>query len=164
MKARDIMGFTEPNLRLSEGRGAFGLPAMLTRLRAAGLSGRGFVVLDHVCRETGRVRRSTVEIVARSVDVVIVAAGFGVASDWFQDLECHPDTTVRIGRRAMAVRAERVDAEARSQAMTTYARQHPAAARRLTRLMGFAVDGTDVDYRAVGAALHMLRLQSPPPA
>lgn len=153
------MGLSQPPVHPFVVRHAFGVPAMLVRLGAAGLPGRGFVVLDHVCRVTGRVRHSMVKVVSRSDDVVTVAAGFGGGSDWFQDLECHPETTVRIGRRAIAVRAERVDAEARSQAMIAYAGCHPAAARRLTRLLGFAVDGPDVNYRAVGAALHMLRLR-----
>ncbi|MFB9236019.1 hypothetical protein ACFFWC_10750 [Plantactinospora siamensis] len=42
--------------------------------------------------------------------------------------------------------------------MVRYAPRHPFAARRLCRLMGYEVDGSTADYRAVGARIPFLRL------
>lgn len=140
-------------------RWAFRLPIWLYRVGAGGLLGSRFVLINHLGRVTGRPRQTVVEVVSRTGDAITVAAGFGPGSDWYRNLLAHPQTTIQVGRRRLEVTAQRIDAETRTEAMLEYAHRHPGAARKLTKFMGYTVDGSDTDYAAVAHALHMLRFQ-----
>ena len=97
------------------------------------------------------------EVVLTRGDQFVVAAGFGPGSDWYRNLSKNPSTVIQVGRRRIAVTAERVNRSDRESAMAEYANAHPRAAASLARFMGFEIDGSEADYRRVGAALHMLR-------
>lgn len=140
-------------------RWAFRLPVLLYRAGLGGWLGSRFVLINHIGRKSGRALQTVVEVVARTGDAVTVAAGFGPGSDWYRNLLAHPDTTVQLGTHRIDVRAQRIGAQERADAMLDYAHRHPRAARKLTKFMGYTVDGGDADYRAVGRALHMVRFQ-----
>ncbi|MEV0271474.1 nitroreductase family deazaflavin-dependent oxidoreductase [Hamadaea sp. NPDC050747] len=140
-------------------RWAFRLPILLYRLRLGAFLGSRFVLINHIGRKTGQPRQTVVEVVSRADNAVTVAAGFGPGSDWYRNLLVHPSTTIQLGSHHLAVQAHRIDADARAEAMLDYAHRHPGAARKLTKFMGYTVDGSDADYAAVGRALHMLRFQ-----
>lgn len=90
---------------------------------------------------------------------VMVVSGFGPGSDWYRNLLARPDASIHLGARYMRVRAVPLPPEAAAEVMLGYARRHPQAARRLARFMGFAVDGSEDDYRAVGRELPAMRLE-----
>lgn len=140
-------------------RALFRLPVHLYRWRLGVLLGRRFVLINHVGRTTGLPRQAVVEVVARdaATGAVTVAAGFGAGSDWYQNLLAHPDATIQMGSRTIPVRAAPLTEDQAAEAMVDYACRHPRAARALTRLLGFRVDGTEADYRAVGRRLPMVR-------
>lgn len=137
----------------------FRAPILLYRAGLGGLLGSRFVLIKHIGRKTGLVRHTVVEVVGWDNDEVTVAAGFGPGSDWYRNLLAHPDTTIQIGPRKLAVNAERLPDPERGEAMLDYAHRHRRAALGLARFMGFTVDGSDADYRAMGIALHMLRFK-----
>ena len=60
----------------------------------------------------------------------------------------------------MAVHAEFLDAAVGGDEMVDYARRNPTAARNLAKFMGFAVDGSEADYRAAGEQLPFVALRS----
>lgn len=138
----------------------FRLPIQLYRLGLGGLMGQRFVLIHHVGRRTGLPREAVVEVVAREPDTgaVVVASGFGPRSDWYQNLLATPDVEIELGRTRLAVHAEVLEAEQAGTRMVDYAHRHPGAARSLSGLMGYEVDGTDDGYRRVGASLPMVRL------
>ena len=94
----------------------------------------------------------------RATGAVTVVSGFGPGSDWYRNLLAHPGASIQLGARFIQVQAVPVPPAQAAEVMVDYARRHPRAARRLSRFMGFVVDGSDDDYRAVGRQVPVLRL------
>jgi deazaflavin-dependent oxidoreductase (nitroreductase family) len=137
----------------------FRAPILLYRVGLGRLLGSRFILLHHIGRNSGRQRRTVLEVVRREGDEVTVAAGFGPGSDWYLNVLAHPGTTVQIGGRQVAATAHEPGPAERAHATVDYARRHPRAARRLARFMGFSIDGGEPDYRAMGRTLHMIRFE-----
>jgi deazaflavin-dependent oxidoreductase (nitroreductase family) len=140
---------------------AYRLPVWLYRARLGCLLGHRFVLINHTGRTSGRLRQVVVEVAAleRYSGAVTVVSGFGPGSDWYHNLLAHAEASIQLGGRTIAVRAVPVPPDQAAEVMADYARRHPRAARALARFMGFAVDGSDADCRAVGRRLPVLRLE-----
>lgn len=145
-------------------RALFRAPLLLYRAGLGGLLGRRFVLIDHIGRSSGLRRQVVVEVVERDpyTGAVTVASGFGAKSDWYLNLLAHPDVTIQVGSGSRDVRAVALPASEAADAMAGYAGRHPRAARALSRFMGFRVDGTVADYRAVGGQIPMVRFEARP--
>lgn len=141
-------------------RALFRLPGWLYRARLGFLLGHRIVLIEHVGRSSGRRREVVVEVVDRDpgTGTVVVASAFGPRADWYRNLLVHPEARIRLSRRSLRVRASPLEKEQSAEAMLSYARRHPRAAPRLAAFMGYRVDGTDEDFRAVGRRVPMLRL------
>ncbi|MCA9851392.1 MAG: nitroreductase family deazaflavin-dependent oxidoreductase [Dehalococcoidia bacterium] len=137
----------------------FRAPIWLYRLHLGWLLGGRFLLMEHVGRRSGLVRRVVVEVVHhdRDADTYTVASGFGPRSDWYLNLKEHPDIAIRVGRRYLAVRAHFLSADEGADVMERYAREHTKAAPELAKFMGFQVDGSAEDYRAVGREVPFVR-------
>jgi deazaflavin-dependent oxidoreductase (nitroreductase family) len=144
------------------GRFLFRLPLWLYRARLGALLGRRFVLIHHIGRVSGRTRQVVVEVVEHDAATgsVIVASGFGPTADWYRNLLAHPQVSIQVGARALAVRAVPLDEVEAGEAMVRYARRHRVAARGLGRFMGFEADGTEAGYRDIGRRIPMLRLET----
>lgn len=144
-------------------RWAFRLPITFYRWRLGGLLDGRFVLLTHTGRVSGLPRR-VVEVVERdrSTGVVSVASGFGPRTDWYRNVLAHPEVTFQVGRRVHDGVAQPLGPEQGAELMARYAPRHPRAARRLCAFMGFEVDGSEDDYRAVGGRIPFVRLTPTP--
>ncbi len=151
----------QPRRQAGAVRLLYRLPVWLYRARLGWLLGHRFVMINHVGRTSGRIRQVVVEVAAleRASGVVTVVSGFGRSSDWYRNLLAHPAASIQLGGRAVAVRAVPVPPDQAAEVIAGYARRHPRAARSLSRFMGFAVDGSEQDYRAVGRQVPVLRLE-----
>lgn len=138
---------------------AFRVPVLLYRLRLGWLLGGRFMLIRHVGRNTGEPHRTVVEAVEHDeeTDSYVAASGFGTRSDWYQNLLAHPRVTIQVGRRRVEVDAVPMPSEEGGELMARYALRHDYAARKLCRFMGFEVDGSAEDYRAVGQELPFIR-------
>lgn len=138
----------------------FRQPIHLYRWRMGWVMGDRFLLLNHVGRNSGRPRQAVVEVVRHDPesDCYVICSGWGEQSQWYQNVMAAPDVSIVVGRRRLAVHAQRLDAEAAGAAMVDYAARHPGAARKLAGYLGFESDGGDESYRQVGAALPFLRL------
>lgn len=130
----------------------FRLPVHLYRWRLGWLLGHRFLLVNHVGRVSGRPRQAVIEVVDHdpATATYTVASGFGTGADWYKNLLETPDVTIRVGRHELPVTAVPLSAADGERVMAGYARRHPSTAKRLARFMGFAVDGSEADYRAVG--------------
>lgn len=148
-----------PGLPTGWRRVLFRLPIHCHHLGLGWLLGHRFVLINHVGRRTGRPRTVVVEVVDHDprAGTWTVASGFGPTADWYRNLLATPDVTIQVGRRTIPVTAHQLSAEQGADAMARYARAHPRTARRLAGFMGFEVDGSEPDYRAVGRALPFVR-------
>ena len=133
----------------------FRLPIWLYRLGLGGILGGRFLLINHVGRKSGQSRQAVVEVVRHdaATGTYIVCSGFGEHAQWFQTVMHTPDVTIQVGRRSLLVHAERLPAAAGGDEMVDYARRHPKSAAELAKFMGFAVDGSEAGYRAVGEQL-----------
>jgi deazaflavin-dependent oxidoreductase (nitroreductase family) len=137
----------------------FRAPIGLYRAHLGGLMGHRFVLIEHVGRTSGLLRRVVVEVVRYdpATDSVIVSSGWGEKSQWFQNLRAQPDVTIMLGNRRIDVHAQRLSPEEGEAEMLDYARRHPSAAKKLSGYMGFAADGSEATYREVGRQLPFIR-------
>lgn len=142
----------------------FRLPIQLYRWRLGWLLGGRFMLLTHTGRKTGRPRQVVIEVVGGEPrnGGYLACSGFGAAAAWYRNILATPTVTIQVGRRRMVAVAEPLDADAGAEAMATYASRNPWAARRLCRLMGFAVDGGEADFREVGRRLPFIRFTPRP--
>ncbi len=130
------------------------MPILLYRLGLGWLLGRRFLLLTHIGRKTGRPRQAVLEIVEHdpAAEIYYVASGFGPRSDWYRNILKTPQVTIQVGNRRMRAVARPLSPEESGEIMARYARRHPTAARRLARVLGLDVDGTEEGYRRIGEA------------
>lgn len=139
----------------------FRLPIYLYRLHLGWLLGGHFLLVNHIGRKSGQLRQVVIEVVEHdpAADTYTVAAGFGRKSDWYLNLLKTPDVTIQVGRRTLAVTAVPLTPDVGGETMVRYARRHETAARNLARFMGYQVDGTEADYRALGRELPFMQFR-----
>jgi len=130
----------------------FRLPIWCYRLGCGWVLGRRFLLLNHVGRRSGLTRQTVLEIVncEADTDTYFTAPGFGKPSDWYRNLLKTPAVSIQVRRRHMNVMAHPLTPEESGEAMVNYARHYPKAARLICRQVGYHVDGSEDDYRAVG--------------
>ncbi|MEV3922735.1 nitroreductase family deazaflavin-dependent oxidoreductase [Actinomadura coerulea] len=140
------------------------LPIRLYRLGLGPLLGRRLMLLTHTGRVSGLPRRVVIEVVQSDGDGYVAASGFGPRADWYRNIMANPDVTLQIGGRRVQATAAPIPTAEGGEIMARYAPRHPAAARQLCRLMGFAVDGGVEDYRQVGHHIPFVRFTPRPPS
>ncbi|TDD25341.1 nitroreductase family deazaflavin-dependent oxidoreductase [Nonomuraea diastatica] len=150
------------NARPPEGlsRLLFRLPLHLYRMGLGWIFGQRIMVLHHVGRVTGKRRQVVLEVIAHDAHDYgyVVASGWGPKAAWYRNLLATPDVAIQVGRRTLRVTAVPIPAEKGADIFARYASQHRVAAKLLLpRLMGFAVDGSEADFRAVGQHIPFIR-------
>jgi deazaflavin-dependent oxidoreductase (nitroreductase family) len=139
----------------------FRLPIWLYRAQLGWLMGQRFMLIRHTGRKSGLPRQVVVEVVRHDKEnrAYIVASGFGKKSQWYRNLQKTPHTTIQVGRKKYSVEADFLSPATGADEMADYARRHSVAARNLAQLMGYRVDGTEADYRALGEQIPFVALQ-----
>ncbi|MEV5407436.1 nitroreductase family deazaflavin-dependent oxidoreductase [Thermopolyspora sp. NPDC052614] len=154
----DVIKTPQPPTGLS--RLLWRLPIRLYQMRLGFLFGHRMMLLTHIGRISGKPRKAVIEVVEHDPvrGVYIAASGFGARSDWYRNLMAHPKATIEVAGRTLPVTASTFTPQEGADLMARYAMRHPKAARRLCRIMGFAVDGGESDFRAVGERIPFVRL------
>ncbi len=89
----------------------------------------------------------------------VVASGWGPTAAWYRNILHTPEVSIQVGRRTIPVTAVPLTAEEGAEIFAGYAARHRAAATYLLpRVMGFSVDGSEADFRAVGQRMPFVRL------
>lgn len=145
---------------------AFRAPLWLYSAGLGWFLGERFLELTHKGRKSSLPRRTVLEVVRydRSNGTYYVASGWGEKSDWFQNVQANPKVTVRSGRQQIHALAKRLTPEEAESELLDYARRHPRALNELSRFMGYRLDGTEEDIRALGRMIPMVAFQSVEPA
>ncbi|MEV0143869.1 MULTISPECIES: nitroreductase family deazaflavin-dependent oxidoreductase [unclassified Nonomuraea] len=138
-------------------RGLWRLPIQLYRMGLGPLLGRRIMLLTHIGRVSGLRRRAVIEIVEHDEHGYVAASGFGPRADWYRNVMATPDVVIQVGGKTLRAIAAPMGADEGAEIMARYAPRHPVAARRLCKLMGFAVDGSVKDYREVGRRIPFVR-------
>jgi deazaflavin-dependent oxidoreductase (nitroreductase family) len=113
------------------------LPIALYRLRLGWLLGQRFVLLEHIGRKSGQVRKTVVEVVGhdRASDTYYIVSGWGKRANWYQNLLATPEIAVQVGRRRLKVCAKTVPPAEGARVLLDYRQNHPLATRELSRVL-----------------------------
>ncbi len=132
---------------------AFRLPIYLFRAGLGGLLGNRFLLLNHIGRKSGLPRQAVLEVVDydQATDTYYVASGYGRSAQWFRNIQANPEVTIQVGRRKLAVTAKIFEPEESGEMMVQYAQRHPNAAKNLSRMIGYQVNGSMKGYRQIAA-------------
>lgn len=136
-------------------------PIWIYRLGLGKLLGNRFLELTHIGRKSGLPRHTVLEVVRYdpASGIYYIAVGFGKHSDWYKNVLANPHVEVRSGSGHFKAIAVQLSSEEAGEELVRYAHQHPIAFRELVQFMGYRVDGTDADTRALGQYLHMFALK-----
>ena len=134
------------------GKWFFRAPIKLYDAGLGWVMGNRFLMLNHIGRKSGLPRQAVLEVVDydAETDTYYIASGYGKNSQWYKNVVAQPEITILAGRRKMAVTAVPLPPDESGERMVRYAHRYPTAANNLTRLVGFEVDGSDDDFRAIG--------------
>jgi deazaflavin-dependent oxidoreductase (nitroreductase family) len=136
----------------------FRIPIHVYRLRLGWLFGSRLLLLNHIGRVSGKPRQTILEVAERDGDSYVVASGWGLTAAWYRNILHTPDVTIQVGRRTIPVTAVPLDKEEGAKVFVRYGSRHRTAAKyMLPRVLGFSVDGSDADFRAVGQHLPFVR-------
>jgi deazaflavin-dependent oxidoreductase (nitroreductase family) len=139
----------------------FRAPIYLYRVGLGWLFGNRILLLHHIGRVSGKQRHVILEVVEhdRTDDSFVVASGWGPSAAWYRNVLHTPDVSIQVGRRTLPVTAVPLTKDEGADVFARYASRHRAAARYLLpRVLGFSVDGSEADFRAVGQQLPFVRL------
>lgn len=136
----------------------FRMPIYLYRLKLGWLFGNRLLLLSHVGRISGKRRQTILEVAEHDDRGYVVASGWGPGASWYRNVLQTPDVSIQVGTQTIPVAATPLDNEEGAKIFLRYASQHRAAAKYvLPRALGFSVDGSDADFRAVGRHLPFVR-------
>jgi deazaflavin-dependent oxidoreductase (nitroreductase family) len=136
----------------------FRVPIYFYRVRLGWLFGHRLLLLNHIGRVSGKLRRTILEVAEYDGDSYVVASGWGPNAAWYRNILHTPDVTIQAGTRTIPVTAIPLDKDEGGDVFVRYASRHRTAARyMLPRVLGYSVDGSDADFRAVGQHLPFVR-------
>ncbi|OBI13519.1 nitroreductase [Mycobacterium sp. E2327] len=136
----------------------FRVPIHLYRLGLGWVFDGRLLLLNHTGRVSGKPRQTVLEVAERDGDTYVVASGWGPGAAWYRNILRNPDVSIQVGTRTIPVTATPLDKDEGAQVFLRYASRHRAAAKFvLPRVLGFSVDGSDADFRAVGENLPFVR-------
>ena len=127
------------------------LPIWLFRVHMGWMLGKRFLLLTHTGRKSGVARQSVLEVLVyeKASSIYYVFAGWAGKADWVLNIEKTPDVVITVGNQRLQAYATRLTPEEGERCLLVYVQKHPVAMRVLPRLMGYRVDGTEEDFRAL---------------
>ena len=138
----------------------FRLPIHLYERGLGWVFGHRMLLLNHVGRVTGKPRQVVLEVVERDArdGSYVVVSGWGSTAAWYRNVQHTPEVTIQTGRSTVPVTAVPVPTEEGADVMARYGAKHRTAAKfLLPRVMGYKVDGSVADFRAVGRQMPFIR-------
>ena len=133
-------------------RALYRLPLKLYHIGLGLLMGGRFIYLIHTGRESGLRREVVLEVVEHvdRDDIYYLASGWGKDSDWYRNILKTPQIEAQVGGRKFRGRASPVQPEQAAEVFSSYGNRHPRALQALARGMGYRIEASDTDYRALG--------------
>jgi deazaflavin-dependent oxidoreductase (nitroreductase family) len=138
----------------------FRAPIYLYRAGLGSMLGNRILVLHHIGRLSGKERQAVLEVVEHDPadDSFVVASGWRSAAAWYRNVVQNPEVAIQVGRRTIPVTAVKLTQDEGAETFARYAMKHRIAAKYLLpRVLGFSVDGSEDDFRAVGRRLPFIR-------
>lgn len=132
----------------------FKLPVILYRLRLGWLMGKRFMLLTHVGRRSGKVRRTILAVLRfdeQTREIYAVSAWKG--SDWYTNLQAAPARQVETGFVRYVPAQRTLSPEEITAAFLEYRRQRPIFSRIVCRIPGWKWDATEAEFLELARTL-----------
>jgi deazaflavin-dependent oxidoreductase (nitroreductase family) len=139
----------------------FRLPIKFYDIGLGWIFGKRLLLLAHRGRKSGVEHQTVIEVVRfdRQTRTYFVASGWGEKSDWYQNVLANPQVKVVSGRDEMQAVARKLAPVEAAEELVDYSHRHPGAWRELASFMGYKLDGTEADIRALGAMIPMIAFE-----
>ena len=126
-------------------------PVHLYRWGMGGLFGKRFVLFHHVGRKSGKQYQTVVEVVEieKETGNVIIVAGYGERTQWYQNLKQMQNTTIQQGNQKYPVSIEMISPETGADIMARYYQRYGKTTGALFSILGYEWDGTELGARQV---------------
>jgi deazaflavin-dependent oxidoreductase (nitroreductase family) len=124
------------------------LPILVYRAGLGGLLGKRFLLLEHIGRKSGLIRKAVLEVIRYDEfqDVYYVVSAFGDRSDWYRNIIKNPDVRIQVGRMWRMAHAQVLASDRSEKEILSYAKRNPKIFRALAeRLLGYEVGESDQD-------------------
>ncbi len=138
----------------------FRMPISCYRLKLGWLFGSRLLLLNHVGCVSGKPRETILEVAEHDAtdDSYVVASGWGPTATWYRNILHTPEVSIQVGVRTIPVIAVLLEEDEGADIFVRYASRHRTTAKYvLPRILGFSVDGSDADFRAVGQQMPFVR-------
>jgi deazaflavin-dependent oxidoreductase (nitroreductase family) len=118
----------------------FKIPVVIARMGFAGwerLIGVEWMLLTTVGRKSGKKRYSMVDVLLhdKESDTYFIEVGFGKRSDWYRNIQAHPNFKAQVGRRKFPATAEALPREKTADVMVEFVRKRPAYAKSVMKMV-----------------------------
>ena len=139
----------------------FRAPNFLYRARLGFLLGSRFLMIEHRGRSSGRLYRTVVEVVGRSLDKRewFVVSGYGTRTDWYRNLRAGALEAIWLGSRRVSARARFPEDQEAAGVLASYERAHPRTAKTLLGQLGLSYDGSEAGRVAMMPELPMVAFE-----
>jgi deazaflavin-dependent oxidoreductase (nitroreductase family) len=113
--------------------------------------GKRFVLFQHIGRKTGKHYQTVVEVVEFEKDTgdVIIVAGYGERTQWYQNLQHMQSTTIQLGKHKLPVSVEMLSPEDGADIMARYYQRYGKITGMLFSILGYDWDGTEQGARQI---------------
>lgn len=125
----------------------FKVPLFLYRLRLGWLFGKRFMLLTHVGRHSGKMRRTVLAVLRfdeQTKEIYAVSAWKG--SDWYSNIEAAPALQVETGFVRYVPVQRTLSPEAITTAFIEYRKRHPIFGRIICRIPGWKWDSSYEEF------------------
>ncbi|MFL7812891.1 MAG: nitroreductase family deazaflavin-dependent oxidoreductase [Anaerolineales bacterium] len=135
------------------------LPILIYRLGLGWMMGKGFLLLEHIGRKSGKLRRAVLEVVSSSPESgrYYVVSGFGPGSHWYQNVLHNPQVTIQVGRKRFRATAQQLPPEQAAKLMLTYSEEHPGNLKALSSLLGYEIELTPQGIQDFGREIPVIQ-------
>ncbi len=140
------------------------LPILIYRLGLGWVMGKHFLLLEHVGRRSGKLRRAVLEVISSSPEEghYYVVSGFGPGSHWYQNILHNPQVTIQVGRQRFRATARQLPPSRAGELMSAYNLQHPGNLKALSSLLGYEIEYTPDGIREFGQQIPVIQFTTDP--
>ena len=125
----------------------FKLPLMLYRAGLGWIFGHRFMLLTHIGRRSGKVRRTVLAVLEFDPDTrEVKAMSAWSASDWYLNLQAHPAVQVEMGFTRYTPVQSILTPEEIATLFVNYRRKHPIFSRIVCRIPGWRIDSSYEEF------------------
>ncbi|ROS00257.1 deazaflavin-dependent oxidoreductase (nitroreductase family) [Sinobacterium caligoides] len=125
----------------------FRAPIYLYRFKLGFLLGKRFILLQHWGRKSGALRQAVIEVIGsdQSAGIIYSASGFGVKSQWYQNIVANNEVFITSKQRSYRAEARVLSKEQAEPVLLRYAQAHPRAMKAVARLSGYKITASKQD-------------------